>query len=310
MHRAAIVALALLLLAVWRDGPAAQTSQPARAGAAYQSGIDVVDFTVTVIDRSGKPLADLKAEDFDIREDGVPQTLSYFSAGSDEAGVPLHIGLLFDTSESMELDLAFSRTAAIKFLSAFPKAIDFSLVDFDTEVRAARFLQSEFPRLVERIRNRPAKGSTALYDALGVYLGGAFDQTGRKVLVLYTDGGDTTSSRSWSEAVRLLKASDVTIYPIGFMGHQHGASRLVQQSRLTEMATLTGGLAFFPTMIKELDAMYGRIADEMHAQYALGYVSTNATRDGRWRKVSVKLARPGSPRLIVRTREGYFAAAK
>ena len=163
---------------------------------------------------------------------------------------------------------------------------------------------------MERIRNRPAKGSTALYDALGVYLGGAFDQTGRKVLVLYTDGGDTTSSRSWSEAVRLLKASDVTIYPIGFMGHQHGASRLVQQSRLTEMATLTGGLAFFPTMIKELDAMYGRIADEMHAQYALGYVSTNATRDGRWRKVSVKLARPGSPRLIVRTREGYFAAAK
>ena len=66
--------------------------------------------------------------------------------------MPLHIGLLFDTSESMELDLSFSRTAAIKFLSAFPKAVDFSLVDFDTEVRAARFLQSEFPRLVERIQ--------------------------------------------------------------------------------------------------------------------------------------------------------------
>src|SRR5207248_2183965 len=144
---------------------------------------------------------DLSAADFDVREDGVAQALMYFSGGGDTAEVPLHLGLLFDTSESMERDLSFSRSAAIKFLGMFPSAADFTLVDFDTEVRAARFSHDEFARLVARIRNRAAKGFTALYDALSVYLGGAFDQTGRKILVLYTDGGDTTSSRSWPETV-------------------------------------------------------------------------------------------------------------
>lgn len=305
VHRTPVAAATALVLVAWRVWWAAPAAQ-----SAYKTGIDVVGFTVTAVDRGGKPVADLKAEDFDIREDGVRQTLSYFSPGSDEAAVPLHIGLLFDTSESMEQDLAFSRSAAIKFLQAFPKAEDFSFVDFDTEVRAARFSQAEFPRLVERIRNRPAKGFTALYDALSVYLGGAFDQTGRKVLVVYTDGGDTSSSRSWSETVRILKQSDVTVYPIGFMGHQSGSSRFFQEGRLNEMAATTGGLALFPSVMRDLDAMYGRIADEMRAQYTLGYVSTNAKHDGTWRKVGIRLTRSGSERLVVRTREGYFAATR
>jgi VWFA-related protein len=165
--RRAHTAAASLLIAVSLS-PAGQAAQHS-----YKTGVDVVDFTVTVIDGSGKPVADLKPEDFEIREDGIPQTLSYFSPGADEEQIPLHIGLLFDTSGSMEQDLAFSRRAAIRFLTMFPKAVDFSVVDFDSEVRAARFSQAEFPRLVERIRNRPAKGFTALYDALSVYLGGA-----------------------------------------------------------------------------------------------------------------------------------------
>jgi Ca-activated chloride channel family protein len=303
--RRAHIAAATLMIIVSLLPPAVRAAQYS-----YKTGVDVVDFAVTVIDRSGKLVADLKPEDFEIREDGIPQALSYFSPGADEEQMPLHIGLLFDTSGSMEQDLSFSRGAAIRFLTMFPKAIDFSLVDFDSEVRAARFSQAEFPRLVERIRNRPAKGFTALYDALGVYLGGAFDQTGRKVLVVYTDGGDTSSSRSWSETTRLLKASDVTVYPIGFMAHQSASERFVQQSRLTDMATITGGLAFFPNVMKELDMMYGRIAGELHAQYGLGYVSTNTRRDGTWRKVNIRLTRPTSGRLVVRTRDGYFAPTR
>jgi Ca-activated chloride channel homolog len=297
-----ILALGLAALSV--AIPAALAGQ-----SPYRSGIDVVSLTVTTVDRGGAPVGDLTAEDFEVREDGVPQKLVYFSPGSNESEVPLHIGLLFDTSESMAQDLSFSRSAAIRFLNKFPKAVDFSLVDFDTEVRAARFSQAEFPRLVERIRTRAAKGFTALYDALSVYLGGAFDQTGRKVLVLFTDGGDTASSRSWTETLRMLRASDVTIYPIGFMTHQSAASRFTQQGRLNEMATLTGGQAFFPDAIKQLDTLYTRIADEMHAQYSLGYVSTNARRDGAWRKVSVRITRPAS-RLAIRTREGYFAPSR
>ena len=300
-HLTALCAPTALLLTLW-----ASADIPAAGQFSYKTGIDVAGFTVTVVTRTGQPFPDLTVEDFDVFEDGTPQTVKYFSSGEADAAVPLHIGLMFDTSESMERDLPFSRNAAIRFLNTFPKAADFTLVDFSDQVRAARFDQNEFPRLVERIRGSRAKGRTALYDALSVYLGSAFDQTGRKVLVIYTDGGDTSSSRTWSETLRLLRASDVTVYPIGFLASR-GPAKMGQQTQLMEIARVTGGQALFPGTMKELEPMYARIAKEIHGQYVLGYVPTNAVRDGRWRKVEIRLKRPSSERLQVRTREGYFA---
>lgn len=273
----------------------------------YKTGVEVAGFTVTVVDRAGHTVSNLRADDFEVREDGVAQAVTYFIAGAaEEDTVPLHIGLLFDTSESMDKDLAFSRNAAIKFLKTFSKAVDFTLVEFADDVRAARFSQADFPRLVERIRSSKAKGRTSLYDAVTVYLGSAFDQTGRKVLVIFTDGDDTSSSRRWDETVRLLRASDVTVYPVGFLSSR-GSPRLLLQSKLMEIARLTGGRAVFPGTMKELDPMYAAIAAEIHGQYVVGYVPSNAARDGKWRKVEIKLKRPPSERLQVRTREGYFA---
>lgn len=280
----------------------------ARAQFSYKTGVDVAAFAVTVASRDGETVAGLKAEDFDVREDGVAQALTYFVSGADSAGdaVPLHIGLLFDTSESMDRDLTFSRNAAIKFLKTFSTAVDFTLVEFADDVRAARFSQTEFPRLVERIRSSKAKGRTSLYDAVTVYLGSAFDQTGRKVLVIFTDGDDTSSSRRWDETLRLLRASDVTVYPLGFLSNR-GSARLLLQSKLVEIARLTGGRAVFPSSMKELDSMYAAIAAEIRGQYVLGYVPTNSTRDGKWRKVEITVKRPASERLQVRTRQGYFS---
>ncbi len=278
----------------------------ARAQFSYKTAVDVAGFAVTVTDRQGEPVRDLKVDDFEVKEDGKLQAVTYFSTSSGEEAVPLHVGLLFDTSESMQKDLAFSRNAAIKFLNTFPKAVDFSLVEFSDEVRAARFSQAEFARLVERIRSNKAKGRTSLYDAVSVYLGSAFDQTGRKVLLIYTDGDDTSSSRTWNDTLRLLRASDVTVYPIGlFTGT--GSGRFMLQSRLSEIARLTGGRAVFPASMKELETMYNSIAEEIHGQYLLGYAPTNTTRDGKWRKVEIRLKQPPSQRVQVRTREGYFA---
>ncbi len=275
----------------------------------YKSGIDVAGFTVTVVNRAGETIPGLVADDFDVREDGVLQSVTYFMTGVDEGAAPLHIGLLFDTSESMERDLAFSRNAAIKFLKTFSRAVDFTLVEFADDVRAARFSQAEFPRLVERIRGSKPKGRTSLYDAVTVYLGSAFDQNGRKVLVIFTDGDDTSSSRRWDETLRLLRASDVTVYPMGFLSNR-GSGRLTLQSKLMEIARLTGGRAAFPASMKELDPMYAAIAREIQGQYVLGYVPANVARDGKWRKVDIKLKRPASDRLQVRTRDGYFAPVK
>jgi Ca-activated chloride channel family protein len=275
----------------------------------YRTGIDVAGFTVTVVNPEGETVPGLRANDFDVHEDGVAQSVTYFATGDGGEAVPLHIGLLFDTSQSMERDLAFSRSAAIRFLKMFTKAVDFTLVEFADDVRAARFSQSEFPRLVERVRNSEAKGRTSLYDAVTVYLGSAFDQTGRKVLVIFTDGDDTSSSRRWDETLRLLRATDVIVYPIGFLSNR-GSPRLMLQSKLMEIARLTGGRAMFPGTMKELEPMYAGIAAEIQSQYLLGYVPTNAARDGKWRKVEIKLKRPASERLQLRTREGYFAPVK
>ena len=108
----------------------------------------------------------------------------------------------------------------------------------------------------------------------------------------------------------MLRASDVTVYPVGFLANSRGSDRLLLQSKLMEIARLTGGHAVFPATMKELEPMYADIAEEIRAQYVLGYVPTNTARDGKWRKVEIRLKRPPSERLQLRTREGYFAPVK
>ena len=273
----------------------------------FRVGIDVVHFPVVVTDKQGAPITGLTAEDFEILEEGRPQTVKFFSAGDPTAAPPLHLGLLLDTSGSMERDIADVRTAAIKFLNAVVEAADVTLVDFDTEVRVARYGPNDLPRLIERIRGRKPDGMTALYDALGVYLNGAASQDGQKVLVIYTDGGDTRSSLTISDAVDLLKASDVTVYAIGYLEHQTSTVRNTARGQLHRFAAMTGGQAFFPVNTKELDKLYENIRAEIAARYNLGYTSTDRRTDGAWRDVKIRLKRPDLKGAKLRTRSGYFA---
>jgi VWFA-related protein len=270
----------------------------------FRGGIDLVTVGVTVTDRKGQLVTDLTREDFEILEDERGQRIEYFAPGGGAEELErLQPGLMLDTSGSMEHDLRLARTAAIKFLNLLPRAPDITLVDFDTEVRVTRYPQRDFARLVERIRMRKAEGWTALYDALGVYLDGATRRRARPVLVMYTDGLDSRSNLSWVEALDLLKASHVTVYPVGLTSNA-GSARMDARMRLEQIAATTGGQAFFPSRVEDLDATYEKVLAEIQAQYQLGYVSTNTAADGRWRKVDVRLTRSD---LRVRSRKGYFA---
>ena len=273
----------------------------------FRGGVDLVNIGVTVIDRKGHLVTGLTAEDFELTEDGRKQTVRYFAPGEGRAeGAPeMHLGLLLDVSESMGEDVKFTRTAAIKFLNTLTTAVDVTIVDFDSEVRVARYGRRELPRLVERIRQQKTTGMTALYDAIGVYLDGAAGQDGRKVMLLYTDGGDTRSSLRLNELLDLLKASDVTVYAIGELEHQSSSARERARFILQRIAETTGGQAFFPSSIKELDAMYEKVLAEIRGQYTIGYVSTNETTDGSWRKVDVRV--PAAKGVRLRARKGYFA---
>ncbi len=289
----------------------AMFASPLQAQPVFRSGVDLVHLGVTVVGKDGQPVSGLRAEDFVIQEEGREQGIAYFTRGLDNdlETMPLHLGVLFDTSGSMDRDAGFAKTAAIKFLRDLNFAVDMTLVSFDTEVRVSRFGQSDFPRLVERLRGQETGGMTALYDALGVYLDGAFAQDGRKVLLLYTDGGDTRSRMRLGELLDLVRASDVTVYAIGFQTQLRVADRMMERLRLEEIVGLTGGQCYFPDSLDELDEIYAQIRDELAARYSLGYVSTDPTTDGAWRRVTVTLAgaRPELEGARIRARNGYFA---
>ncbi len=290
---------------------AAALAVPAAAPAQtlFRSGIDLVNLGVSVMDREGVAVEDLTLGDFEVYESGRRQKIQYFARGDDASGErpPLHIGLVFDTSGSMISDIEMARSAAIRFLNRLQRAEDITLVDFDTEVRIATFGQSDFARLVERLRGRKPDGWTALFDAIGVYLGGALDQQGQKVLIVFTDGGDTRSTLTYNDVLTTVKASDVTVYAVGFLQHQSAFTRNQQRLHLQQIADVTGGQAFFPGTLKEVDRIYDRIVQEIDQRYLLGYVSSNPRPDGTWRSVEIKLTRPELRQVKIRTRKGYYA---
>jgi len=305
------VALTAGLVAVSAAGVARGAA--GQGGPTFTAGIDLATFAVTVTDRSGTFLTGLEQGDFEVLEDGRPQRITYFARGDASNGAfapELHLGLLFDTSGSMTDDIDLARTAAVRFLNTFQEARDMALVDFATEVRIARYGQNDFPRIVERIRTRRPAGATALYDALGVYLDHASEDQGRTILVIYTDGGDSGSSLSFSGVMDLVKASDVTVYVIGLLDNQSTRSRFESRTRLTQIARASGGEAFFPRSMKDVQEAYDKVVSQVRAQYSLAFTSTNTRTDGAWRKVEVRVTRPDLRGARIQTRQGYFAPYK
>jgi Ca-activated chloride channel family protein len=270
----------------------------------FTAGVELVHVPA-VVTVKGELLRGLTKNDFQVLEDGVVQNVAFFTEGEAGEQLPMHLGLLLDVSESMGTDLTQAATAAVKFVNAFDEAEDVTFVDFDTEVRVARFSQARYFQLFERIRARKPTGATAIYDAMAMYLRGTMDQPGQKVLLLYSDGDDTTSRLNFGELEKMLKLDNVLVYCIGYLSRE-GRMHL-PQVRLTQMASLTGGKAYFPSDQKEVDKIYTEILAELASRYTLGYVSTNQKQDGAWRKVEVRVTREDAKKAKVRARPGYYA---
>jgi Ca-activated chloride channel family protein len=275
----------------------------------FHERVDLVNVGVTVVDRRHHLIAYLGAGDFAVYEDGKPQTIRAFAVGA-QTGPPLHVGVLLDVSGSQQLDLPFTQAAATKFLRSLTDAVDMTFIDFATEVKAAQYPPSDFPLMVEHVQALKAEGFTSLYDAIGVYLDRAADQDGRKVMVLYTDGDDNRSVLTLSGLTDMLKASDATVYTIGAFENQPEFGQAAQREILKQIAEATGGAAFFPGKIRDLDRIYQQILGEVRAQYTIGYLSSNEKADGAWRHVEIRIIRPDGHSLRVRARKGYYAPSK
>jgi Ca-activated chloride channel homolog len=296
---AAAAAAAALALAEDQRGP----------GAVFPSQLEEVHLTVSVRDAAGRLVSDLKSNDFVVLENGRPQRVQLFGRAvepGEEEALALDLGLLMDTSASMLQQLKLSQEAAVRFLESIPRARDLVTIFFDDDIRLSRYNSENQQGLFERIAEAKGGGDTALYDAISVYLSRVQDASGRKVLVLFTDGEDTRSALGLGETLQLIRSSGVTIYPIAFTsGFAPGSTRALRsKSVLEQMAELTGGAVYTPRSSKDLSGIYTRILQELQTQYVLGYVSDDPAHDGKFRRVKVDVAGKG---LRVRHRAGYFA---
>jgi VWFA-related protein len=268
-----------------------------------RAGIDLVHFDVTVTDKRGIVVEGLTAQDFEVVEKGVRQTVSVFVAGNREAAPDLHLGILVDISGSMG-DLEFVRRITLDVVNRLPEATDYTLVVVGDEPRVAHFVRADFAAFIERVRRleRDDRESTALWDGFRSYLRVVAKQPGRHALVAFTDGRDTSSSATAQHVLRDLRALAVTVFGVGFgdAGGSHPGLRLSQ------IADETGGITMFPKGPDQMAEVHRRIVTELRSQYSLGYVSTDRRRDGQWRDVKVRLARPEHKGLVVRTKNGYF----
>jgi Ca-activated chloride channel family protein len=271
-------------------------------------GLDVVYVTATVRDRDGRLVTDLEADDFVVEEDGRPQTLQVFAPAAspeEREELALNLGMLFDTSESMARHLRLSRHSAVRFLESIPRAKDLILIFFDRDIRISRYNSENQQGIFERILETEGQGYTALYDSIAVYVSRAIGTPGRKVLVIFTDGDDTTSRTSASDVIDLVRSTNVTIYPVAFPTERRsGTSGLRARAFLAELAKSSGGEVFRPLATRELSEIYTHILDELGGQYVLGFVSDNRKRDGKYRHLKVEVP---DRDLKVRHRSGYNA---
>ena len=309
--RSAVLAVASVVLLA-PAGPFASPADP--PAPVFRNTLDLVKVTVTVRDEEGRLVTDLAAEDFAIAEDGQPQVLDLFARAADpedgdqarEKALTLDLGLLMDTSSSMEPVLKLSQQAAIRFLDGVPRARDLLTLFFDRDIRISRYDSEHQQGLFERILATRGADMTALYDAITVYLSRAEDSTGRRVAVVFTDGEDTASNVRFQELLDMVRSSGVTLYMIGFQSKSPTNIRaMTASSVMRKLAEVTGGRAFFPTTYRDLPGIYEQILQDLGGQYVLSFESTNKTADGKFRKLKVTVKRPGARPIH---REGYFAA--
>lgn len=319
--RLVLVSLSCVLLRV--PALSQQTAPPPEAGTpTIKVEVSVVNVLCSVRDGKGRLVSNLGKSDFEIREDGKPQKILYFSR---ETKLPLTLGLLVDSSVSQRrLIFEEQQAAAAFFQQVLGKKDAAFLMSFDVNVDllqditgSVNFLRQALGRIRVNSGGSTGRGpfptirggGTHLYDA--VYLASLEvlqTEIGRKAVILISDGQDQGSRVSRKEAIEAAQKTDTILYAILFVDRSfygYGGAGYSGESALKKMAKETGGRVFNIDDKRKLAGAFDQISQELRNQYSLGYSPTNAARDGRYRKVEVKVRRRG---YDVQARKGYYAS--
>jgi Ca-activated chloride channel family protein len=310
--RLAFGALGVLSLAVW--GTAQQAVETAKPGVVPQSDettritVDVtrVNMLFTVTDKKGRFVTDLTKNDFDVIETKRSQNIAEFTAESD---LPLRLGILIDTSNSIRDRFRFEQEAASEFIRSVVKANQDKamVVSFDTSAELVSDLIDDTAKLERAIRDLRPGGGTALYDAVFFACRDKLQQDQpkhkfRRAIVLVSDGEDNQSRYTRDQALEMAQRADTVIYAIST-----NISRIETDGDkvLRYFTSETGGRAFFPFKVEDLEQSFENIANELRHQYNISYRPEPLLTDGLWHKIDVNVK--GRKDLVVHARKGYYA---
>lgn len=272
----------------------------------FRAQVQEVVLHATVVDEKHRIVTNLAKNDFQVFEDGQPQQISSFR----HQDVPVALGIVIDNSGSMRDKRPAVNQAAINLVKASNPQDEVFIVNFNDEYYLDQDFTDEVPKLKDALDRIESRGGTALYDAV-VASADHLKKNARlekKVLLVVTDGEDNASRESLEAAIRRLQAENgPTVYTIGILGEerQRRARRALQ-----EMAEQTGGIAFLPKDLSEVDSITQEIAHDIRNQYIIGYKPNTPQSRGGYRSVKVEARAPGYKHLLVRTRSGYYAGTE
>ena len=276
----------------------------------FEVEVEIVNLTVSVTDARNRYVTDLEEKDFAVYEDGIRQELSVFT----HENLPISLVLLIDTSASMDQKLQVAQAAAIRFIATLRSQDAAEVVQFNDRIKTLQGFTADHELLEAAVHNLHASGPTALHNALYISLKELSrekraGELRRRAIILLSDGEDTASLVTDEQVIELARQSEINIYSISLRPDRVRDNDRLAFSQaahlLTTLSRESGGQVFFPASLSELDSVYDRIAEELRTQYNLGYVSSNKRRDGKWRRIVVRV--PDRDDVQIRHKIGYYA---
>ena len=277
--------------------------------------VNLVVLHATVVDKQGRMVDDLGENDFRVLEDGIQQKLSVFS----HADIPVTVGIDIDDSGSMREKRAAVNEAAVTFVKTSNPDDQVFVVNFNDEyyLDTPGNFASNMEELKGALAKIDSRGGTALYDAVSASIDHLkLGNRDKKAILVISDGEDNASRYSFPDLLRQAQQSNAVIYCIGLLGEEHpgglfkvhGSGDKRAEKVLKELAEATGGKAYFPKTLDQVEPICVSIARDIRNQYTLGYYPTNAKKDGTFRRVQIELTdHHDSKHYTVRTRPGYYA---
>jgi Ca-activated chloride channel homolog len=286
-----------------------QTPKGPNQGPTFRVNVRLVNVFTTVTDTHGTPIANLTKDDFRVLEDGVPQSVSVFDR---ESELPLSIVLAIDTSQSTLREFKLEVASARKFVHSIMRPVDrLSVFQVTENVDQVVPFTADIQRIQHGIDRLQVGAGTSLYDAIFLASDALMDRQGRKVLVLITDGGDTTSRADYNRALKRAQQAEAIVYSIIVVPVEADAGRNTGgEHALIQISHDTGGKHYYADSLGELDDAFRQISDELRTQYLLAYYPSRPVADSPFRRIEVQLVKkPEEAKTYkVRHRAGYYTA--